>query len=98
MANQKIIEKKQEVVNEIVSKLDNNDTAVIFEYQGLTVDQIAKLRKDLRDAILRLISFEKSIQENPEHEITPTELKGLYNIETLQEEIKNKTEAENNEQ
>jgi len=44
------------------------------------------VRKELRDAILRLISFEK-IQENPEHEITPTELKGLYSIEILQEEI-----------
>ena len=49
MASEKIRAQKQEVVNEIVSKLDNNDTAVIFEYQGLSVDQIAKLRKDLRD-------------------------------------------------
>ena len=49
MASEKIRAQKQEVVNEIVSKLDNNDTAVIFEYQGLSVDQIAKLRKELRD-------------------------------------------------
>ena len=49
MASDKIRAQKQEVVSEIVSKLDNNDTAVIFEYQGLTVDQMAKLRKDLRD-------------------------------------------------
>ena len=49
MASEKIRAQKQEIVSEIVSKLENNDTAVIFEYQGLTVDQMAKLRKNLRD-------------------------------------------------
>ena len=49
MASDKIRAQKQEVVSEIISKLDNNDTAILFEYQGLTVDQMAKLRKDLRN-------------------------------------------------
>ena len=45
MANIKIIEKKAEVVNEIVDKIKESNTAVVFEYQGLTVTETNELRR-----------------------------------------------------
>lgn len=50
MANIKIIEKKQEVVNEIVDKVKEASTTVIFEYQGLTVSETNELRRKLRES------------------------------------------------
>ena len=50
MANQKIIEKKQEVVNEIASKLKDSASYVLFEYRGLTVSETNELRRTLRES------------------------------------------------
>ena len=49
MANQKIIEKKQEVVNEITDKMKNASTYVLFEYRGLTVSETNELRRKLKE-------------------------------------------------
>ena len=49
MANQKIIERKADVVNEIVNKVKDANTAVVFEYQGLTVTETNELRRKLRE-------------------------------------------------
>lgn len=50
MANQKIIEKKSEVVNEIVDKMKNSSSYILFEYRGLTVQETDELRKKLRES------------------------------------------------
>ena len=39
MANAKIIERKAQVVEEIANKVKEASTAVLFEYQGLTVSE-----------------------------------------------------------
>ena len=49
MANQKIIEQKQTVVNEIADKLKDSKTYVLFEYRGLTVSETNELRRKLRE-------------------------------------------------
>jgi large subunit ribosomal protein L10 len=49
MANIKIIEQKANVVDEIVNKVKEANTAVIFEYQGLTVTETNELRRKLRE-------------------------------------------------
>ena len=49
MANQKIIEKKESVVNEIVDKMKNSSSYVLFEYRGLTVTETNELRRKLRE-------------------------------------------------
>ena len=38
LANQKILDKKQEIIDEIAEKTKNASATVLFEYQGLTVD------------------------------------------------------------
>lgn len=50
MANKKIIEQKESVVNEIVDKMKNSSTYVLFEYRGLTVDETNELRRKLRES------------------------------------------------
>ena len=49
MANNKIIERKKEVVNEIASKVKESSSIILFEYRGLTVDEMTELRKNLRN-------------------------------------------------
>ena len=50
MANQKILAKKQEVIDEIKDNVNNNATFVLFDYRGLTDAEIKELRRALRDA------------------------------------------------
>lgn len=49
MANQKIIAKKQKTVEEIVSKIKESASTVLFEYQGLTVVETMALRRKLKE-------------------------------------------------
>ena len=49
MANVKIIERKANVVNEIVDKVKEANSTVVFEYQGLTVTETNELRRKLRE-------------------------------------------------
>lgn len=49
MANQKIIERKATVVDEIESKLKEASSVVFFEYRGLTVSETNELRRKLKE-------------------------------------------------
>lgn len=49
MANQKIIERKGQIVEEIVSKVKESACVVLFENQGLTVSETNDLRRALRE-------------------------------------------------
>ena len=50
MANQNIIAKKSAVVDEIVDKLKNSSSYVLFEYRGLTVAETNELRRKLKES------------------------------------------------
>ncbi len=50
MANQKILDKKQDVINEIADKVKNSNSVIFFEYQGLSVSETNELRKKLKEA------------------------------------------------
>ena len=49
MANQKILDKKQEIIDEIAEKTKNASAAVLFEYQGLTAGETNELRRKLKE-------------------------------------------------
>ena len=49
MASTKIIQEKQNVVEEITKKLDDSKSVILFSYQGLSVADISDLRKELRN-------------------------------------------------
>ena len=50
MANQAIIAKKEETVNEITERVKNASSAVLFDYRGLTDAEITELRCKLRES------------------------------------------------
>ena len=49
MASAKIIQSKQNTVDEIISKLDNSKSVLVVEYQGTNVQDMSELRSKLRD-------------------------------------------------
>lgn len=50
MANQKILERKQSIIDEISTKVKEATSVVVFEYQGLTVSETDELRRKLRES------------------------------------------------
>ena len=50
MASEKIIQKKQEFVDELAKKLENAAGGVIVDYKGISVAADTTLRKELREA------------------------------------------------
>lgn len=50
MANQKILEKKQVVIDEIANHAKESNAFILFEYQGLTVADMTELRRKLRES------------------------------------------------
>ena len=49
MANQKNIEAKAKVVEEIADTAKNNASFILFDYRGLTAEETSELRKVLRE-------------------------------------------------
>lgn len=47
MASAKVIAEKKKLVQEIEENIKNNESVVIFSYQGLKVQDLTKLRKEL---------------------------------------------------
>lgn len=50
MANAKIIEQKQLIVDEIKNKFNNAKSVVIFDPRGLKVSEVTELRRNLRES------------------------------------------------
>ena len=49
MANAKILEAKQNVIDEITDVAKNSASFILFDYRGLTAEEVAELRRNLRD-------------------------------------------------
>jgi len=50
MANVKILEQKQMIIDEIKDKVNNSNSIVLFDYHGITDFEIKELRNKLRKA------------------------------------------------
>ncbi len=61
MANQKVIDTKQLLVNEVAERMTKSKSVVIAEYQGLTVEKTQALRKLLRDANCEMFIIKNNI-------------------------------------
>ncbi|WP_166246010.1 50S ribosomal protein L10 [Paenibacillus turpanensis] len=82
MANQRILEEKQQVVSEVKSKLTEYSCTVVADYRGLSVAQVTELRKRLREAgvefqvikntLVRRATAEAELTELDEHLTGPT--------------------------
>lgn len=49
MASEKIVSLKKETVKEIADKIKNSEAVILFSYQGLSVSDLSKLRRELRE-------------------------------------------------
>lgn len=49
MASTKVLNAKKQIVSEITDKIKNSESVIVFQYQGLTVDELSELRKSLRE-------------------------------------------------
>lgn len=49
MANAKILEAKQTVIDEITEVAKNSASFILFDYRGLTAEEVAELRRNLRE-------------------------------------------------
>lgn len=61
MANQKVIDTKQQLVNEVAERMSNSKSVVIAEYQGLTVEKTQDLRNKLREAGCEMFVIKNNI-------------------------------------
>ena len=50
MANSKILEAKQQVINEISEIAKNSASFILFDYRGLTAEETTMLRRKLRES------------------------------------------------
>lgn len=50
MANQKILDQKQDIINEVSDKVKASKSFVAFKYQGLTVGDTNELRRKLKES------------------------------------------------
>ena len=50
MASEKILAKKQEVIDEIKKTVEDSETVVLFTYRGLTDEESKSLRRSLRES------------------------------------------------
>ena len=50
MANAKILEQKQAIIDEVKSRVEDNNSLVLFDYRGLTDAEIKELRCALRES------------------------------------------------
>ena len=70
MASAKILEEKKQIVKEIVDKVKNSESVIIFQYQGLTVAELTELRTKLKE-----VNAEVKVYKNTLLKLASDELK-----------------------
>ena len=50
MASEKVLKQKEEVVNNLAADLKDAKLVLLVDYRGITVEDVTKLRKDVREA------------------------------------------------
>ena len=49
MASEKILNEKKVIVSEIIDNIKNSESVILFQYQGLTVQEMSELRNKLNE-------------------------------------------------
>ena len=63
MANEKIIQMKAEQVSEVAEKIKRAQSVILFDYRGLTVEQVTALRNEMRKAGVEYVVLKNAIVE-----------------------------------
>ncbi|EUJ30342.1 Vegetative protein 300 [Listeria grayi] len=75
----KIIEAKQNAVNEIKTKIEESVSTVIVDYRGLNVAEVTELRKQLREAGIDFKVYKNSLTRRA---VAANSLEGLDEVLT----------------
>jgi len=63
VANQKILEKKQEIIDEISNNIKESQSVVFFEYSGLSVVDLTELRRNLKESDSEFKVYKNTLAE-----------------------------------
>jgi len=77
LANEKVIQAKQDAVNVVAAKLQNSVTTVVADYRGLNVSQVTELRKQLREAGVEFQVLKNTLLRRATAAAELTELDGI---------------------
>ena len=69
MANPKILEQKQQVIDEIKATFEDSNSVVLFDYRGLTDEEIKDLRRKLRDVDSKYKVYKNTLIERAMHDL-----------------------------
>ncbi len=69
MANPKILEQKQQVIDEIKTTFEDSNSVVLFDYRGLTDEEIKDLRRKLRDVDSKYKVYKNTLIERAMHDL-----------------------------
>lgn len=69
-----VIEKKQQLVNEIAEKLTASKSTVVVDYRGLNVAEVTELRKQLREAGVEFRVLKNSLTRRAADSVNLSEL------------------------
>ncbi|MFV0497205.1 MAG: 50S ribosomal protein L10 [Candidatus Fimivivens sp.] len=75
MPSEKILAKKQEVVADLASKLQESAAGVLVDYKGITVADDTKLRRELREAGVDYFVVKNTLLERAADQVGFQELK-----------------------
>jgi large subunit ribosomal protein L10 len=70
----KVMEKKQQVVQEIAEKLRESQSTVLVDYRGLDVAEVTQLRKELRDAGVEFKVYKNTMSRRAADDVNLSEL------------------------
>ena len=82
LANAKIIEQKQQVVNELIEKMKGAASGVLVDYKGISVENDTKLRAELRKAGVSYGVVKNTLCARACDELGYSELKEILNGNT----------------
>ena len=59
--NEKVLQQKQTIVQEVVEAVKAVDAVIVTEYRGLTVEQLTDLRRELKEVDAKLVVYKNSL-------------------------------------
>ncbi len=69
MANPKILEQKQQIIDEIKENVQNANSVVLFDYRGLTDEEIKELKSELRKVDSRYKVYKNTLILRAMHDL-----------------------------
>lgn len=61
MPKEQVLNKKKELVEKLATKFQESQSTIIFNYRGLTVEQVTELRKQLRESNIEMKVVKNSL-------------------------------------